>query len=506
MIQVLAPRMSRGWSWVWLPLAMAALMTSTSPAQTGGARPNPAADKAKADEKAAPKQAAEAPAAAVAADEKPPTPPIEIYPDPLSKKAIEVFSPLTYVGPPLKLVGADNVLSQVQNMASGATAPDANKLKNYVEYFAAELSKRENLNAFINPTGTVPQSTARAIERAVNALIAPIPIARANNNPNNFLGIYARQLFDSSFVKLLENNLIARMDAMIVLGMVGSVANKDLDVYIGQISKPDQVMWVKQWAARGLTNAIQGAGGVERIDAAKAVQAVEALTKFLANDARTMPWPVQMRALEALGSLRSAVTNSLRGRTDAASVAMQYLVDTEIRPEVRSWAAWALGMMKYPPNENPINFPLLGDAIGRLAADLGDRIVAEYDEHAEHFARNSDEAALLTGFLLFQDYAALAGDERVKESGLIRSPHPSAAAAKSYLTGLDEKVKSVAKHAVELLRAGGVNQKAERDKLATQVADLKAYLDSKPPKDRTLIPNGPAFPAPVPQVAGARAR
>lgn len=483
MIQVLAPRLPRGWSWVWLPLAMAALMTSNVRAQ----------------DNAQPKANAEEPPAEAADAQEPPA--FEVYPDELSKKAIQVFNPLTFAGPPLKLVGNPNDRSTVANMASGSVAPDARLLRRYVEYYASELSKRDNLNAFINPDPKISQNTARAIERAVFDLTEPIRIARANNNPGNFLGVYARQLFDSSFVKLLDNNLIARIDAMIVLGMVGSADNRDLDFYVAQINKPDQVMWVKQWAARGLTNAAQG--GKKVLEASRTILAVEALSKFLSTDARTMPWPVQMRALEALGSLRTGVSVTPRGRTDAASVAMQYLADPEMKPEVRAWAAWALGMMKVSGGVTPYNFPLLADSIGRLAADLGDRIVAEYDRNADNFFQKSDEAALLTGILLFQVYAALGGEEGVNDSGLLRSDHPDASKAKSYLNNLDEKVKPVAQQAVAFLRSGGMDLKSQRDKLAANVAALKAFLAANPPKDRTLVPGGPAFPPSAPRVAGA---
>ena len=495
MIQVLAPKMPRGWSWVWLPIAMAALMTSSALAQVGGGAPKAAPAKA------ADKPAGDEPPSAITKDFKLRRPPQEIYPDPLSKQAIGVFNPLPYPSPPLKTMGTPNDRATVQTMASGGFAPNAELIRRYIEHYAAELSKRENLNAFISPPPNLTQSTARAIEKAVSDLLNPITIARANVNANStkFLETYTRQLFDSSFVKLLDNNLISRIDAMIVLGMVGSGNSKDLDVYIAQINKPDQVMWVKQWASHGITNATDD--GKKTLDATRTIQAVEALTKFLDGDAKAMPWPVQMRALEAIGSLRMAVNNTSRGRIDAASAVMPYLLDPEARPEVRAWAAHALGFMNVPTGVKPYNFPLLADAIGRAAADLGDRVVAEYDQDPAGFAdpNRRDEAAGLTSLLLFQVYGGLAGEPGARESGLLQMNHPNASAISSYLKELSNNVQAEAKQAVELLRSGGGDAlKAQRDKLAASISELRAFLASKPPKDRRLVPEGPEF---APRVA-----
>ncbi|WP_435016280.1 hypothetical protein TA3x_003844 [Tundrisphaera sp. TA3] len=498
MIQVLAPKMPRGWSLVWLWLALATAMTSSVPAQDGRPVPNPDAAKAAADAK----PPDEAPPAANG--DKPARPPQEIFQDPRSKQALAIFNPLPYPSPSLRVMGNPNDRDTIRNMAAGSIAPNPDLIKRYVEYFAAELSKKDNLNAFINPQPNTPANAVRAIDRAVTDLITPITVAQANNNPGNFLGIYARQLFDSSFIKLLDNNLIARIEAVIVLGMVGSSVPKDLDLYINQINNPDQVMWVKQWAARGLTAATKDGKAV--LDATKTTQAVEALTKFLAGDAKTMPWPVQMRALEAMASLRTAVSTTSRGRIDAASVVMPYLIDPEGRPEVRAWAARALGWMTVPTTVRGYNFALLGDAIGRLAADLGDRIVAEYDRNADDFTNRSDEAALLTGFLLFQTFGAIGGEPGVKEAGLPQMTHPDARAQSSYFKELSDRIQAEAKQAVDLLRSGGADQKGQRDKLAERVKELREFLATKPPKDRRLVPpDGPEFPAPPAQVAGAKA-
>ncbi len=427
----------------------------------------------------------------------------EVFLDPNAKRTLAIFSPLTYVGPAIKIGNPPDDRSKIQNMAAKTENEDPALLKRYVDFFAAELSSRNNLNALLNP-GPNPNPNApaaRGLERAVDALTKPIVDGRALGNAP-FLANYSRILFESSLPKLLENNYFTRIDAMIVLGMAGSAAPAALDLYIAQLKKPDQVIWVKMWAAHGLSYAAQQ--GKVNLDASKSLQAAEALIGWLDSD-RKLPWPAQMRALEALGSLRFS-TNAPRGKIDAASVALRFVADPTAKLEVRAWAAWALGMMRIPTGLTPVNFTLLVHEIGELAVEIGDKVVEDYDTNAANFDKEKDDAAQLTGLLLFQAIPGLSGEDGVSESGLLRSPHPSLAAAKPFLIKLDEKVKAVSLEAYELLRAGGNNQKAKRDDLDAKLADLKSYLGQVPAKDRKLLPGGPEIPAIAPQVAGAPGR
>ena len=499
MFQAFATRMPRGSLWVWLAIVAVALtpvgVLAQSPPTAGGGK-KPPADEAK-------------PAAKDEQDDA--APPVDVFIDPNAKKAITVFNPLIYSGPSINVnvrVGAaGDDRGKVQSMAARSLNLDPDFLKRYVEYFAIELTKRDNLNAVLNPpAGQKPNDTpTRALERAVDALNKPIIDARANQNAE-FLAAYTRILFESSLPKLLESNhnYLTRLDAMIVLGMAGGTTQAALDLYINQIKKPDQIVWVKLWAARGLTNAAQR--GRINLDAAKSNLGAEALVGFLDADPKLF-WPAQMRALEALGSLRVATANTSRGKVDAASVAMRFLADPDARPEVRAWAAWALGVMKVPTAVSPYNFALVGHEVGELAVDLGSRIVQEYDEDPANFDKSKDLSAHLTGLLLFQVYPSLIGEEGVNDSGLLRSPHPTAAAAKPFLAKVDEKVKAVSRQAYELLRAGGAGNKAARNDLDGKLADLKSLLSQTMPKERHLTPGGPEFlPNPAQQVAGAAGR
>ena len=496
MIQAFATRMPRGSSWIWPAIVAVAMSPSTVPAQTP---PVPGGDKTAPADDAKP--------AAKADDDPQPT--AEVFMVPNAREALTVFNPLIFPGPPIRvnIAGTGDDRSKIQSMTARTLNIDADFLKRYVEYFAIELTKRDNLNAVLNPPQNQKptDAPARGLERAVDALNKPIIDGKANNNPQ-FLTIYTRALFDSSLPKLLESNhnYLTRIDAMIVLGMAGGTTSNALDLYINQLKKPDQILWVKLWAARGLTNAAQS--GKVDLDASKSNLGAEALVGLLEGDPK-LPWPAQMRALEALGSLRVATANTPRGKVDAVSAAMRLLTDPEARPEARAWSAWALGMMKVPSSITPFNYELLGHEIGELAVDLGRLVVQEYDDDPANFGKQKDQAAHLTSLLLFQVYPSLVGEESVRDSGLLKSPHPTAASAKPFLTKLDVKVKAVALEAFELLRAGGADNQGRRNELDQKLADLKTFLSQTPPKDRHLVPGGPEFaPNPAQQVAGAAGR
>ena len=449
----------------------------------------PASDPAKA---AAQPPPVAAPAPAKGADDENDAPKEERFIDPNAKKTLAIFKPLTYVGPPIRIAGAPNDLTRVQNMAARVQNFEPDFVKRYVEYFAVELSKRDNINALINaPPGMAP-ARARGLEVAVDALTRPLIDGKANTNPT-FLTDYNKILFESSLPKLLDNNFLSRIDAMIVLGMAGGTTKEALDLYAAQLKIPDQIIWVKMWAARGFTNAAQS--GKANIDAYRAITGADALVTFLNSDPK-LPYFAQFRAFEALGSIRVATAKRPDLTLDAASVAAGFLGDPKARLETRAYAAWALGMMRVAPQIVPYNFRLAGSEIGELATTLGTKIVAEYDEHPDTFDRDSDQARNLAALLMFQVVPSLSGEENPNDSGLLRSTHPSAAEAKPFLTKLEEKVKAVSREAYELLRAGGVAQKVRRNDLAAKVADLKTFLDQdqNKPKSRQLVPNGPVLP------------
>ena len=482
MIQAFAPRLPRGCSWVMLVIAGMAVSAATS----SGQQPAPAAPKADPAAKPAPTAAA-----AVAPDEAGVGTKVEKFTDPNAKRTLAIFDPIVYRGAPIRVAGERNDLTRLQNMASRVENEDPAFIKRYIEYFAAELSKRDNINALMGQPPNLPPNNpaARGLERAVDALTRPIIDARANNN-TTFLTNYTRALFESPLPKLLENNYFARINAMIVLGMAGGTSPVALDFYAGQLRIPDQVFGVKVWAARGYTNAAQL--GRKALEFSKAVDGAQALTDFLSSDPK-MPFFVQYRVLEALGSIRVASGGRVGQKLDVASVVAGFVADPKARPQTRAYAAWSLGMIRVAPQVAPYNFTLAGNEVGDLAVSLGSKIVAEFDADPANFIRKQDDAAGLTALLMFQVIPAVGGEDGLADSGLLRSNHPDAIAAKPFLTKLDEKIRAVTREAYDLLREAAVNQKAKRNSLEAKLTELKSLLAANQPKDRRLVPGGPLF-------------
>ena len=474
MIQAFAPRLPRGCSWVMLVISGLVLPTSALRAQD-----------------ASPAEPVAKPVPLV----KPGDPgfsKVEKFIDPKAKETLAIFKPMT-ANRSMRTKGAGNDLSRMQSMAARAENEDSSFIRAYIDYFASELTKRDNINALFGQPPNLPPTSpaARGLETAVDALTRPINDANAQQNPNtNFLNNYTRALFDSILPKLMDNNYFTRIDAAIVLGMAGGTTPNALDFYASQLKLPDQIMWVKMWAARGYTNAAKS--GRRSLEFSKAIAGADALVTFLNSDP-DLPFFIKFRSLEALGSIRVCNASRAGMNLDVASVVAGFLADPQARPETRAYAAWSLGMLKVPPQITPFNFMLAGSEVGYLTVDLGTRIIAEFDANAANFDRAKDDAAELTSLLMFQVIPAIGGEEGVTESGLLKGNHPDLSAAKPFLSKLDEKIRDVTREAYDLLRKEAANQKSKRDDLAAKVADLKTFLEANKPRDRRLVPGGPLF-------------
>src|SRR5262249_14923649 len=194
----------------------------------------------------------------------------------------------------------------------------------YVKYYTAEMTKKPMITAVIDPdTKFAPNSaTAQGIRNAAARLMEPIQTAKKANN-TAFLTAYTR-LLAVEVPKLLQNHLIARLEGMIVLAQTGQPDAQD--IFIKQLGDKDQTVWVKLWAARGLTNIVQTpTGGLGELQggAPSMLKAARALMAFL--DQEDLPWPAPIRALEALGSLRRPPHPSAPQRGEMAPVALRRL-------------------------------------------------------------------------------------------------------------------------------------------------------------------------------------
>src|SRR5262249_14716101 len=148
-----------------------------------------------------------------------------------------------------------------------------------------------------------------------------------------FLPTY-NQVLLQKLPPLLDNHLLSRLAAMIVLSQTG--VPEAVDVFVKQLRHPDQTVWGGLWAAPGLTNLQQ----ITRynLDAPRAIIAAKAITDYLERE-KDLPWPVQYRMIEALGSLRLGNTPQMpRGQPEMAGTATQFLTEPNGHLQVRAEA------------------------------------------------------------------------------------------------------------------------------------------------------------------------
>jgi hypothetical protein len=413
--------------------------------------------------------------------------PAETYRDPRAEKCLQNSFPV------LGKRGRSQIKNQVKQMAGNQAGVERTAIEQYVDLCINELTDHTNIKAVIDPEAGIPAGAASqfAIQQATDDLIEPILSARGLNN-SGFLSTYIPVLL-TKLPPLLQNHLLARIAAMIVLSQTG--APEAVKIYINELANPEQTVWVALWAARGLTNIQQMSR--YNLDAPRAILAAKAVADFLERE-KDLPWPVKFRALEALGSLRLANTPQMpRGQPEMAGTATQFLTDPNGRLEVRAEAGWALGMMVVPAGINGYNYTLLAHSIGQVAAALGDKI-------KEVYPSNVTQAEAWTGLIVTQILQAFDGIEAARDSGLLKSPHPAANLARTFIRQVSDKTKPLAASAVRLVKEP-VGRSAQNLKdLEAKVADLRALLEKNPPPNAWLVPGGPAFPVGGAQVAGAR--
>lgn len=509
MIKALAPRMPRGCSWVSLSIVLLGVFPCVVEAQTQPkTKPSDTAKKAKAepakakdeDEAAEPAKAKDAAKKGDEAGKGAPAGeaekglPFELFEDPNAKTVLANKYPQLRA-PTLR--PQDN--KQVMDMAKGSITVDRDVIARYVGNKASDLTNPTYLRAITDPPDKLnPNSqVARGFREASAALLDPMDLARKGNNAE-FLKTYTEELV-RQLPPVLENHLLARIEAIIALGQASSP--EALNIFVKQLNDPGQTVWVKLWAARGITNIAQSAAG-NRVDSAlgaRAIPAAKVLADFL-NREKDAPWPVLFRAVEALGSLRLAARPEAQAKLEMAEAAMRLLANPSAKPEVRAQAAWALGMMRISAAAGRFNYPLVAYYIGVLAADLGDRVVSSYSQ-------NLTQAQYWTGYLVYQVYPALAGQEGARDSGLLKMP--GAANSLSFIRQLADHVRPVVRISVDLVSKTPKGQMPQVAKdLSERVGQLRTFLDKNAPNDVRLVPGGAAFPVkpPVAAAAGGNAR
>lgn len=369
----------------------------------------------------------------------------------------------------------------VLNMVAGAEGLDKAVLQRFVDGATYLMTYPANVAAMVE--GGKRSKDALEIKRGTDDLLEALHKAQLAKNAA-FLTDYNRILL-ASLPKLLDNNLFARIEAMIILGQTG---NADvLPIAIKQLEDTNQTVWVKVWAARAITSA--AAGGARELPPGLAGNAAKALAGWLEKE-KELPWFAQVRALEALGALRMAKTPQAPAtRLDFANVAMKFLADPEARPEVRAMAAWALGMVRIDNATNKYNFSLVAYNIAEVAAELGEKVNGVFDQ-------NQNQSRYYTSFLLNQIHPSLEGVPGARDSGLLNVPqgHPAMAQARPFVKQVDELVKAVSVTSVNLLNAPRGKYKDMQKELNNRVSALRSFLQKNPPADAHLVPGGQAFP------------
>ena len=210
------------------------------------------------------------------------------------------------------------------------------------------------------------------------------------------------------------------------------------------------------------------------------------IAELLASN-KDLPWPVQLRGLEALTNLRQGYVPTAPKTADMAVSTMRILADSKARADVRAEAARALGMMQITTAVSNYNHMLVAYAAGLLAADVGDQIVASYQEKGTPL--NETRAQYLATLLVGPVFQTFDGQTGVRESGLLHSN----AAGRTEIQKILDQIKPVVQASLDLVRAPAGQRKARRADLVTRVAALKEFLGKNAPADRHLVPSDEGF-------------
>jgi hypothetical protein len=368
----------------------------------------------------------------------------------------------------------------VAGMAGDANATiDKNLIGKVVDAMVSKLTDHQNIAALVDPPDNLRMNApaVHAINEATTTLLEPIFAARSLKN-EAFLSAYNGILLDKLGPLVLKNHLVPRVQSMIVLGQ--SANPNALNFFKQQIASKDQPLWVKLWALEGIVNIVEEGGrlsGQQQVDAAKVV------ADFL-DKGDNIPWPVQLRAMEALSAMRQGFDPSRPNRAEMANAAMRVLTDADSKPDVRAEAARALGLMAVTPAVPRYNFSLIAHAVADLAAELALSASAAKTD-------NVSKANYLAALLIGSVYQAFDGVPGARESGLL---HIASADSAPYVQKVFDLTKPVVKATIDMLGAGSRQVKDRQKDVAAKVAALRDFLKTNPPPDRHLVRGGTEYP------------
>lgn len=381
---------------------------------------------------------------------------------------------------------------QIDAMASGQQAVDKNAITAFVQAQVAQLTSHANIAAMLEPTA--PYRPVKVLEDAGTRLTRPLNLAN-QNNALEFRAAFTQALLQQA-PNVLKNHLYARLMLMVALSRSGDATA--LPLFNSVLRDQKQPLAVQMLAAVGITRVANN--GLVDVVPARAIESAKALAEFLQQNTPSF-WPAQYRAIQALGSLRQSSSNPLQPDPDLSATVLSYLADPDGHPMVRAWAAWALGMMRPSPQATDYNVLLLALWMGHAAGDIGQRIV-EVD------ATNPELSARL-GALLLQVVSGLDGEESIRNSGLLQMEHPNVAAQRRPIQGISERVRGVARAAIDVTRSAGGQRGPSRQALEAAVQELRALLEKTQLPDARLYSDGEEYPPrpkpPTPPPAPAEA-
>lgn len=377
-----------------------------------------------------------------------------------------------------KSAAATERMEKLVNAMAQGGAVDRAQVTNYLQSQAAIMTNHANIEAILDPDAS--SKAVKEMEAAAYRMRHPLELANDNRN-DAFRKIYTESLV-SMANDLLKNHLYARIWTMEALSQSRDEAA--MPVFISQLDNGDQALPVKLLAARGLTDLADG--GTRDLGLQTATKAAQSLANFLERE-RNAFWPVQYRALEALGSLRISTISPTQPKAEFAETALGFLSDPKAAPATRAWAAWALGMMR--PVNPQFNFALVAYHDGQAVAEIGDEIVKVR-------ATNAQRAAWLTELLVPLHQCFIGIGPSARNSGLLNASNPNLNPQKSKVAAIEGLVRDVLEKAIELAEAAGSQVKERQAALTSSIAALRDGLKT-PPADLALIPGGDPFPPPA---------
>ena len=276
---------------------------------------------------------------------------------------------------------------------------------------------------------------------------------------------------------------------MIVLGQAASPDTGRLQLFQNEIANTSQVLWVKLWALEGISNIKKDGRPFQR--RRSRARSARTIAYFL-DKQKELPWPVQMRGLEALGWLRQSGLPTDASKAHMANTAMQFLADTE--RQVRGPCG---GRPRPGADAGERGTEVQFQAGGATTPGCSRRTWPPRSTSSSRTTRpgseNPTRAQYLTALLVGPVYQFFDGVQGESNSGLLqigegrhRVPEVHPEGLRAWSSRWRKPRSSCSVHRRRNSRTG-------KQKLAARVAELRTFLKQNPPPSRQLVESGREF-------------